>query len=556
MVSSSDVSDEPPLSTLRLEDDLLLRCARAGWSPAADPLSHILSRDVDWSYLSWSAEAHGILPLLSWHLERCGWTMVPDRVRDSLSLTSRENERRASLASAWIGSTAALLESEGIPVLITRGASSRLVSEIDMLVRKPHLAVARQVLVSRGCANAYATPGTTTARERMFVIANHGYVLGAERVDVPINLRYSVTPSSFPVSFDIDRMFHGAHRIAVGDSTILVPSASDLVLTSCLRGTLHLWKRLSDLVDLAELIGEHNDLDWDALLAHAQRERCSSAVSLGLVLATSRLGVELPARVQERIGRDARANAIARAVSARPFTAARRVPPVGERLRFHLALRDTLGQKIDQCLTVAIPGPQDAPASAVPAWLDPVYYVVRPLRYAVDLVKHLADARPQRPQWSGTPIAIVDRMLHLARAAPSDYVCDLGCGEGRILIRAATHFGARGVGVDVDEVRLEEARQQARQQGVGDRVSFERLDAFDADLRSATVVTLTLAPQWNDRIAPKLRAELPPGARIVAVNTDIAGWEPQGVEIVRVGDHTCRLYLWEIDRHRGVSAHV
>ncbi|HUP39584.1 MAG TPA: nucleotidyltransferase family protein [Vicinamibacterales bacterium] len=550
------MSDEPPLSTLRLEDDILLRCARARWSPVADRLSQMLSRDVDWSYLSWSAEAHGILPLLSWHLEACDWTMVPDRVRDSLSLASRENERRATLASAWIGSTAALLESERVPVLMTRGASSRLVSEIDMLVRKRDLGVAHRVLASNGCTAAFATPGTTTARERIFCKANRGYVLGAERVDVPINLRYSMTPSSFPVAVDIERLFLGARRIALAGSTILVPSAPDLVLASCLRGTLHLWKRLSDLCDLSELIGQHPDLDWDALFAHAQRARCSSAVALGLMLAGSRLRVELPARVRDEIGRDARAMSMASAVSAPSFTPARRVIPFSERLRFHLALRDTLVRKIEQCLTIAVPGPQDAPASAIPPWLDPLFYMVRPLRYAGDVVARVADVRPQRPRWCGTPIEIVDRLLRLARVASSDCVYDLGCGEGRIVIYAATHFGARGVGLDVDEALVDEARQQARLQRVGDRVSFERLDAFDADLRSATLVTLTLAPQWNDRIAPKLRAELPPGARIVAVNTDIAGWEPQGVEIVRVGDHTCRLYLWEIDRHRAMGAHA
>ncbi len=516
----------------------------------------MVSHDVDWSYLCWSAEVHGLLPMLSWHMESRGWDHVPDRVRHSLTIAYRENERRASQASAWIASATALLESEGVPVLVTRGASSRLVSEIDLLVRKRHAAPARRLLASHGCESAvFAGPGTTTARERIFVTANRGYVLATNAVEIPVNLRYAITPSSFPTSFDIERLFLDARRITVADATILIPSASDLVLASCLRGALHLWKRLSDLCDLAELIGTHPDLDWDALLAHAQRERCSSGVALALLLAGSRLGVQVPARVQEQIARHHGAMSVARAVFERPLTAAHRPPALNERLRFQLALKDTLGEKIVQCLTLAVPGPQDAPAAAVPAWLDPLYYVVRPLRYAVDLAKRGAGARPQRPPWSGTPVEIVDRMLRLARVASSDLVYDLGCGEGRIVIRAATHFGARGVGVDVDEVRLEEARQQARQQGVGDRVSFERLDAFDADLRSATLVTLTLAPQWNDRIAPKLRAQLPPGARIVALNTDIAGWEPQEVEIVRIGDDTCRLYLWEIDRHRGTAAH-
>ena len=553
MVSSSHVSEEPLLSPRRLEDEILLCCARAGWAESADAFHHLLSHDVDWSYLSWSAEVHGLLPLLSWQMERHGWTAVPATVRDSLTVASRENERRASQASTWIASTSALLELEGVPLLVVRGASTRLLSEIDLLVRKRHLALARRLLASKGCEAAFAIPGTETARERIFMKANRGYVLGTDDVEMPINLRYAVTPSSFPTPVDIERLFRDARRVPAANSTLLVPSPSDLVLASCLRGTMHLWKQLSDLCELAELISSHADLDWNALFAHARRERCSAPVALGLALAGSRLGVRLPADVLERIGRHDKAMALAREVSERPLTTARRPPALNERLRFHLALRDTLGGKIAQCLSIAVPGPQDAPARDVPVALDPLYYAVRPLRYAIDRVKRLAGARPERPQWSGTPIEVVDRMLRLARVASSDYVCDLGCGEGRIVIHAVKHFGARGVGIDIDDARVQEARQHARRLGIQDRVSFERLDGFDADVRSATLVSLTLSSLWNDRIALKLSSQLPPGARIVALNTDIAGWEPQDVEIVRVGDETCRLYVWEIDRHRSAA---
>jgi SAM-dependent methyltransferase len=554
MVSSSNVSEEPLLSPLRREDEILLCCARAGLAQVSGCCHHVLAGDVDWSYLFWSAEVHGLLPMLSAELERCGWNTVPERVRDSLTVAYRENERRTSRASAWIAATAARLESEGVPVLVVRGASAKVVSEIDLLVRRCHVEAAKRLLILNGCEAAFSSPGTTTARERVFAKANHGYVLGTDAVDALVNLRHAITPSSFPARFDIEQLFRDARRIAVADSSVLVPGAIDEVLASCLRGSVELWKRLSDLCDLADLIARHDDLDWDALLIRAQRTRCSAAVALGLALADSRLGVASPARVRTWIRRHDGAMALASAVSERPLTQARRPPTLGERLRFHGALRDTVWEKILQYLAIAVPGPHDAPAAAVPAWLDPLYYLVRPFRYAFDRVKDAAGGRPERPQWSGTPIDVVDRMLRLARVVSSDHVYDLGCGEGRILIHAAKQFGAGGVGVDVDGVRVQQAREHARRLSLEDRVSFERLDGLDADVRSATLVVITLTPLWNDRLALKLSAELPPGARIVALNTDIAGWEPQDVEIVRVGDETWRLYLWEIDRHRIATA--
>jgi SAM-dependent methyltransferase len=50
-----------------------------------------------------------------------------------------------------------------------------------------------------------------------------------------------------------------------------------------------------------------------------------------------------------------------------------------------------------------------------------------------------------------TPMDVVVRMLTLAEVGPDDVVYDLGCGDGRIVIVAAQQFGARGVGVDIDE---------------------------------------------------------------------------------------------------------
>ncbi len=74
--------------------------------------------------------------------------------------------------------------------------------------------------------------------------------------------------------------------------------------------------------------------------------------------------------------------------------------------------------------------------------------------------------------WVPTPERAVERMLHLARVGPDDFLIDLGSGDGRIVIAAVQRFGARGLGVDLnpDMVRLSEHR--ANQAGVSDRAKF------------------------------------------------------------------------------------
>src|SRR5712671_5524267 len=60
----------------------------------------------------------------------------------------------------------------------------------------------------------------------------------------------------------------------------------------------------------------------------------------------------------------------------------------------------------------------------------------------------------------------VKAMLKLGDVKKTDVVYDLGCGDGRIVIAAAKEFGARGVGIDINPVRISEAKENAKQAGV------------------------------------------------------------------------------------------
>src|SRR5262245_56513796 len=102
----------------------------------------------------------------------------------------------------------------------------------------------------------------------------------------------------------------------------------------------------------------------------------------------------------------------------------------------------------------------------------------------------LAPAQPRQPDVPYVPTTeeAVQAMLKLADVKKTDIVYDLGCGDGRIVIAAAKNYGARGVGIDIDPVRIAEAKANARKAGVESLVRFEENDLFKADFREATVV--------------------------------------------------------------------
>lgn len=138
--------------------------------------------------------------------------------------------------------------------------------------------------------------------------------------------------------------------------------------------------------------------------------------------------------------------------------------------------------------------------------------------------------------------AIADAMLTLAHVGPDDVVFDLGSGDGRIVVLAAQKYGARGVGIEIDPELVKRSNAIAGEGAVANRVRFSVGDLFDADISTATVVTLYLNHSTNLRLEPKLRAELRPGSRIVSHQFLIGAWKPDQSLRVEGTD----LFLWTV----------
>jgi SAM-dependent methyltransferase len=141
-----------------------------------------------------------------------------------------------------------------------------------------------------------------------------------------------------------------------------------------------------------------------------------------------------------------------------------------------------------------------------------------------------------------TPEPVVERMLELAKVTKNDLLYDLGSGDGRIVIKAAQKYGARGVGVDIDPQLVQKANNNAKAAGVSDRVEFRQQNLFDMDLSKATVVTLYLLPQINLKLRPQLLKQLKPGTRIVSHAFDMGEWKPE--QTVQVGGNT--IFVWTV----------
>jgi precorrin-6B methylase 2 len=125
--------------------------------------------------------------------------------------------------------------------------------------------------------------------------------------------------------------------------------------------------------------------------------------------------------------------------------------------------------------------------------------------------------------WVPTPQELVDKMMEMAKVTSSDFLIDLGSGDGRTVITAAK-LGAKARGIEYNPEMVQLSRENAEKAGVSDKAEFVEGDLYKADLSKATVITMFLLPEINLKLRPTL-LDLKPGTRIVSNTFTMGDWE-------------------------------
>ena len=135
-----------------------------------------------------------------------------------------------------------------------------------------------------------------------------------------------------------------------------------------------------------------------------------------------------------------------------------------------------------------------------------------------------------------SPQSVVADMLKIAGIGPSDFVIDLGSGDGRIVLTAAKVYGARGFGVEIQDNLVKLSNEAARNEGLADRVKFIKQDLFKTDISQATILTMYLLPNTVNMLSEKLQSELKPGTRILSHDYGLSGWIPEETKVFDLED--------------------
>jgi len=533
------------------EIQLLVACARKTLAAVdVECIESLVPAGVNWPNLVADALHHDCAGRLDAHLSAVVAGRIPLQWREVLRRSAQQARAADQLSIDEVERISRLLSADGIafvpsqvPILgwlASRGLRHNEYADLEFLIRERDVAQVGAILQSAGYLPR-ADRETTAGGPYQFIDENAGvfFALQTER-----------TLRGVPVESTIDRAAGGTMEVEISGRRLRATSLEDLLVHLCVWGATGYWNRLRAIGNVGEVI-EASGLDWNSAIRIAQQLQCGRLLLLGVYVAHRVLRADVSAEILARAEADTRVRRLAEPIIEQftPIAAStQRGRGARSRAYFRLASRDTAWQGIRHTLRLsASPTEIDREVMPAPGKFSPAYAILRPWRLWRE---HGMRDRPG-PDLAGfqpTPEPVVDRLLQLAKVGTRDVLYDLGCGDGRIVIRAAMQYGIRAVGVDVNPQRILEARANAQRSGVADRVEFRHEDAKTTDVRAASVVVLYLSVQGNLRLMQSLREQLRPGARIVSHGHGMASWPAHAQETAHLEDGTpVSLYLWHIE---------
>jgi hypothetical protein len=298
---------------LSREAELALACACMGFSDTAAQKVHLLFDGIDCNSLMPFAEAHGLIPLICWNLNRselrpAGFEIFEERFRSeahrSLLLT-RELFRVLDVLAAN-GITALAHKGPALSCLLYGDLCLRSYADIDVLVAADEALRAKAALSSAGWKSL---DSFSAVEQRAYIRSGCEFTFRSGN-GMLVELHWAVTPRFYAVDFDFARMIERATTMEVAGRLIKTLAIDDLLLVLAVHGAKHMWARFSWIVDIAAFL-QTTTIDWGGVIRKSNAYGVERIVGTALIVASETCGVPLPAEAEPLILKDSKVRPLA-----------------------------------------------------------------------------------------------------------------------------------------------------------------------------------------------------------------------------------------------------
>ena len=141
----------------------------------------------------------------------------------------------------------------------------------------------------------------------------------------------------------------------------------------------------------------------------------------------------------------------------------------------------------------------------------------------------------------------INKIIKFSNLKPGETFCDLGSGDGRILIAASRNNYVRGIGVEIDPIKVWISRCFIKATNLTDKIQIFHGNMYGFDVSKADIIYLYLTHQALDRLFPEILNHVKPSVRIVCYRFCIRNMEP-----IKVNEDK-NLFLYRVDKGRSVN---
>ncbi len=347
------------------EQELILSCARS-CLPSGHPgaVLPLIGRKLDWEYVLRTCHKHAVGPLVYRALKASRSDAVPPLIMKELQEQFYSNLAHNMRLERELAQLIDALEGQGIPAVPFKGpalaksaygnVAFRVFGDLDIIIRKKDVHHAIELMRSMGYH-----PEVQLDQKQMDTYLNTFYeVTLTAPGKAPVEVHWELYADHF--AFPIEGLSiwddHTSHEPESGYRTI---APEKLVLMLCVHGTQHYWERLSWICDVAALLRNNHDLDWDDLLSLARITGGRRMVFLGLSLAYELVDAPVPDPILHRMRKDRTVGRAVKAIRARLFEGPTPAPGVLETCIFYVMMRERIRDKaliIFRTMTRPVPG--------------------------------------------------------------------------------------------------------------------------------------------------------------------------------------------------------
>lgn len=368
------------------------RLLRAIVRPAATEaqIDRFAQQIVDWDELLSVSKAHRVLPLLFARLLQAG-VELPVEAQKRIE---REYRRNVFHCMANAAELIAILESfsrHAIPAMPHKGvvlaasvygdANARAAGDLDLLVYAQDLKRATELLLDRGYdldtrVHADFSPVDPECFEYLFIRMRDGMV-------VELRTRLELFGTRSDRALGMHWVWPRRQSASLAGAAVPDIDPETTLLMLSMHGSKHAWTRLAWIVDVAQLLAAHPNLDWKAIEREARRTGLWRTLALGVLLAHSVADAPVPQQVLRRFASVGTVRSLAEYIDANLLDPAVRKPP--GRMPYAMRLlgfRDRL--RLVLSLSLFKPDSRDHAFVELPRSLSVLYYLVRPLRLLLD----------------------------------------------------------------------------------------------------------------------------------------------------------------------------